>query len=145
MRAWKPLHMPRIRPSRRSRRSAIFSDTAGFLNVVAMNLPEPSGSSPPEKPPGKVGSLYCLDYCRHALFNVLRGAVAYNEYLCFSARKPELALCIQFTVGAGERGYEYSRLCSFYGNAAVLALACIVAVGYVALGGSSCGEHAVEP
>ena len=26
----------------------------GFLSVAAMNLPEPSGSSPPEKPPGSM-------------------------------------------------------------------------------------------
>ncbi len=44
--------MPPIRPSRCLSRSCTLSRTTGFLKNAVMNLPEPSGSSPPEKPPG---------------------------------------------------------------------------------------------
>lgn len=52
MSAWKPLQMPRMRPSRFWMRSMTASATCGLRRTVAMNLPEPSGSSPAEKPPG---------------------------------------------------------------------------------------------
>ena len=50
--AWKPLQMPSIRPSRFFSRSRTASVTAGARKNAVMNLAEPSGSSPPEKPPG---------------------------------------------------------------------------------------------
>ena len=52
MRAWKPLQMPSIRPSRFFSSSMVASVTSGLRKKAVMNLPEPSGSSPPEKPPG---------------------------------------------------------------------------------------------
>ena len=52
MSAWKPLQIPHIRPSRLSRRSVTASLTAGLRKNAVINLAEPSGSSPPEKPPG---------------------------------------------------------------------------------------------
>ena len=53
MRAWKPLQMPRTRPSRFCSRSITASAAWGDRRKAVMNLPEPSGSSPPEKPPGR--------------------------------------------------------------------------------------------
>ena len=44
--------MPSIRPPRLSISSVTASRTAGERKKAVMNLPEPSGSSPPEKPPG---------------------------------------------------------------------------------------------
>ena len=44
--------MPSIRPSRLFSRSMTASRTAGLRKKAVMNLAEPSGSSPPEKPPG---------------------------------------------------------------------------------------------
>ena len=52
MRAWKPLQIPSIKPSRFFNSSMVASETAGLRKKAVMNLPEPSGSSPPEKPPG---------------------------------------------------------------------------------------------
>ena len=52
IRAWKPLQMPRMRPSRFWMRSMTASATCGLRRTVAMNLPDPSGSSPAENPPG---------------------------------------------------------------------------------------------
>ena len=52
MSAWKPLQMPSARPSRFLSSSMTASRTMGALMMAAMNLPEPSGSSPAEKPPG---------------------------------------------------------------------------------------------
>ena len=49
-RAWKPLHIPRIRPSL-SRRRPIAAATVALHRTFAMNFPLPSGSSPAEKPP----------------------------------------------------------------------------------------------
>ena len=46
--------MPSIRPSRFLSRSMTASAIFGLRKVVAMNLPEPSGSSPPENPPGSM-------------------------------------------------------------------------------------------
>ena len=51
-RAWKPLQMPSMRPSRFCSRSRTASVTAGARKNAVMNFAEPSGSSPPEKPPG---------------------------------------------------------------------------------------------
>ena len=44
--------MPQISPPRSSSRPVTCSFTSAFLKKAVMNLPEPSGSSPPEKPPG---------------------------------------------------------------------------------------------
>ena len=52
MRAWKPLQMPSMRPSRDWSSSRTASVTSGARKNAVMNLAEPSGSSPPEKPPG---------------------------------------------------------------------------------------------
>ena len=52
MSAWKPLQMPSIRPSRFLSRSRTASVTAGARKNAVMNFAEPSGSSPPENPPG---------------------------------------------------------------------------------------------
>ena len=52
MSAWKPLQMPHIRPSRASRSLVTSSLIAPLRKNAVMNLPEPSGSSPPENPPG---------------------------------------------------------------------------------------------
>ena len=54
MSAWKPLQMPSIRPSRLLSRFMIASMMRGLRSAVAINLPEPSGSSPAEKPPGSI-------------------------------------------------------------------------------------------
>ena len=54
IRAWKPLHIPSISPSLFSSRSATASFILGFLNTAVMNLADPSGSSPPENPPGSM-------------------------------------------------------------------------------------------
>ena len=53
MSAWKPLQMPAMRPSRSSRSAFTASFTASPRKKAVMNLPEPSGSSPAEKPPGR--------------------------------------------------------------------------------------------
>ena len=50
--AWKPLQIPAMRPSLFSRSSVTASLISSFLKKAVMNLPEPSGSSPPENPPG---------------------------------------------------------------------------------------------
>ena len=50
--AWKPLQMPSIRPSFLSRSSVTPSVIAALRKNAVMNFAEPSGSSPPEKPPG---------------------------------------------------------------------------------------------
>ena len=52
IRAWKPLQIPSIIPSLFLSKSITASLTFGFLNTAAINLPEPSGSSPALKPPG---------------------------------------------------------------------------------------------
>ena len=52
MRAWKPLQIPSIRPSRLFSISMVAFFTASFRKKEVMNFAEPSGSSPPEKPPG---------------------------------------------------------------------------------------------
>ena len=50
--AWKPLQMPRMRPSRLLI-SSMMPSAALLLRIKeAMSFAEPSGSSPPEKPPG---------------------------------------------------------------------------------------------
>ena len=46
--------MPSIRPSRSNSRRRTASVTAGERKKEAMNLALPSGSSPPEKPPGSM-------------------------------------------------------------------------------------------
>ena len=51
--AWKPLQIPSIKPSRCFRRSWTASVSRGLRKKEVMNLAEPSGSSPPEKPPGR--------------------------------------------------------------------------------------------
>ena len=51
--AWKPLQMPSMRPSRALQQIAHrLGDLAGARKKAVMNFAEPSGSSPPEKPPG---------------------------------------------------------------------------------------------
>ena len=52
MSAWNPLQIPKARPSRDFSSSMTASRTIGDFMIAAMNLPEPSGSSPAEKPPG---------------------------------------------------------------------------------------------
>ena len=49
--AWNPLQIPMINPSL-SRSFSIASLILGLRNTVAMNLPDPSGSSEAENPPG---------------------------------------------------------------------------------------------
>ena len=60
MSAWKPLQMPPINPSRPFSSSITPSRMAGLRKKAVMNLPEPSGSSPPEKPPGIKTICACL-------------------------------------------------------------------------------------
>ncbi len=50
--AWNPLHIPITNPSLFFNKSVTASLSNSFLNTAAINLPEPSGSSPAEKPPG---------------------------------------------------------------------------------------------
>ena len=50
--AWNPLQMPHISPSRFLSSSMTASRTAGPRRNAVINLADPSGSSPPEKPPG---------------------------------------------------------------------------------------------
>ena len=52
--AWKPLQIPSISPSRLCSKLLTASAIRGFRNMVAMNLPLPSGSSPALKPPGSM-------------------------------------------------------------------------------------------
>ena len=52
--AWNPLQIPIIKPSLLSNKSLIAAFNLGFLKTVAINLPEPSGSSPAENPPGSI-------------------------------------------------------------------------------------------
>ena len=47
-------HLDVYKRQSRESSSITASRTTGFRRVVAMNLPEPSGSSPPEKPPGSM-------------------------------------------------------------------------------------------
>ena len=52
-RAWNPLHIPRISPSRAT--SLSMADLISSLfRTLAMNLPLPSGSSPAENPPESI-------------------------------------------------------------------------------------------
>ena len=46
--------MPRASPSLSFRSFSTASLIAAFLNAVAKNLAEPSGSSPAENPPGNI-------------------------------------------------------------------------------------------
>ena len=50
--AWNPLQIPKINPSRDFNKSIVASRTTGDLRIAAINLPDPSGSSPAENPPG---------------------------------------------------------------------------------------------
>ena len=50
--AWNPLQIPSIKPSLLVNKSFTASAILGFLNTVAMNFAEPSGSSPALNPPG---------------------------------------------------------------------------------------------
>ena len=50
--AWKPLQIPAIKPSRSFNSLWTSSVINGLRKNAVMNLPLPSGSSPPEKPPG---------------------------------------------------------------------------------------------
>ena len=52
--AWKPLQIPSARPSLSLRSFSTASFILAFLNAVAKNLAEPSGSSPAENPPGNM-------------------------------------------------------------------------------------------
>ena len=54
IRAWNPLQMPSIRPSRSFKSRCTASFMAALRNTAAKNLAEPSGSSPAEKPPGNM-------------------------------------------------------------------------------------------
>ena len=50
--AWNPLQIPHIKPSRFFNSSCTCSLICGLRKNAVMNLPDPSGSSPPENPPG---------------------------------------------------------------------------------------------
>jgi len=52
--AWKPLQIPSASPSRSLMSFSTASVIFAFLNAVAKNLAEPSGSSPAENPPGNM-------------------------------------------------------------------------------------------
>ena len=52
--AWKPLQIPRARPSLSFNSRITASLIFAFWNAVAKNLAEPSGSSPAENPPGNI-------------------------------------------------------------------------------------------
>ena len=52
--AWKPLQTPRTKPSRLYSKDSKASAKAGLRNKVAINFPDPSGSSPALKPPGNI-------------------------------------------------------------------------------------------
>ena len=84
------------------------------------------------------------DYRLYALLDVLRSAVADYQNFGIGARESELALGVELAVGAGERGNEHAGFCRLYGDSRIFARLFAVAVGNVALGGSRCGEHAVE-
>ena len=49
---WKPLQIPHISPSRCCKSALTASLTAGLRKNAVMNFALPSGSSPPENPPG---------------------------------------------------------------------------------------------
>ena len=53
MRAWNPLHIPSIRPSR-FRRLFIAFLIFSFFSTATMNFADPSGSSPALNPPGSI-------------------------------------------------------------------------------------------
>ena len=52
--AWNPLQIPNINPSFSYRCLWIKSFSFGFLKILLMNFPEPSGSSPALNPPGNM-------------------------------------------------------------------------------------------
>ena len=54
MSAWNPLQIPSASPSLSFRSFMTSSEIFALRNAVAMNLPDPSGSSPAENPPGNM-------------------------------------------------------------------------------------------
>jgi len=52
--AQSKLNIPSINPSLFFKKFITDSETFGFLNIVAINLPDPSGSSPALNPPGSI-------------------------------------------------------------------------------------------
>ena len=52
--AWKPLQIPSAKPSLSFNNLCTASSIFAFLNAVAKNLAEPSGSSPALNPPGNI-------------------------------------------------------------------------------------------
>ena len=54
IRAWNPLQIPSASPSRLFNRSMTASFNFSFLNAVAKNFADPSGSSPALNPPGNM-------------------------------------------------------------------------------------------
>ena len=59
IRAWNPLQIPSASPSRLFNRSMTASFNFSFLNAVAKNFADPSGSSPALNPPGNMIFTVC--------------------------------------------------------------------------------------
>ena len=53
IRAWNPLQIPKTSPFLFSKRFITSSAILSSLRMLAMNFPEPSGSSPAENPPDR--------------------------------------------------------------------------------------------
>ena len=105
MSAWKPLQMPKARPSRWFSRRLTASATAGLRKKEAMNFAEPSGSSPPEKPPGSIKICAwssSFTSASHALGHVSGGEVLQNQNVRITAGTAEGAGRVVFAVRAGE-------------------------------------------
>ena len=97
--------MPSIRPSRAWSRSRTASVTSGARKNAVMNLAEPSGSSPPEKPPGDHDDLALADAPRQlvrALGNRLGREVVDDKDVRHGAGALEGVRGVVLAVGARE-------------------------------------------
>ncbi len=77
-----------------------------------MNLPEPSGSSPPEKPPGRkrIWAWAALGHQVHGLGDVPCGEVLHDHDLRHGPRLGHGPGAVVLAVGAGEDGDEHPGL-----------------------------------
>ena len=104
--------MPSIRPSRALSRSRTASVTSGARKNAVMNLAEPSGSSPPEKPPGIMTIWLCADAAGKlvgALGDGLGREVVDHEGVGLGAGCAEGTGAIVLAVVAGEHGDDHAR------------------------------------
>ena len=81
--------------------------------------------------------------CLHALFDVLRAAIAHDDGLAFRSCQAEAALCIQFAVRSGEYGNKHARAGSF-DCALFVRFYGMIDVARLPLRRGMIGEHAVK-